>query len=79
MVGFTVSLESIYNYSLFFVNNKVVYIHTLQTMHLPLPSHLSSLLSFLKNKTKKKKKKKQEQVTKKNSTYKDGTLKNQPN
>ena len=59
MVGFTILLESIYNNSLLFVNNKVVYIHTLQTMHLPLgfPSHLSSLLPFLK-------KMQQEQVTK---------------
>ena len=38
-------------HSLFFVSNKVLYLHTLQTMHLPigLPSHLSSLLPFLKN------------------------------
>ena len=70
MVRFTISLESIYNYFLFFVNNKVVYIYTLQTMHLPLglPSHLSSLLPFLKNKTKQQKKK--EQVTKKFSERK---------
>ena len=41
-----------YNNSLYFVINKVVYIHTLQIMHLPLglPSPLSSLLPFQKKK-----------------------------
>ena len=43
----TISIESISIYSncLFIVSNKVLYFHTLQTMHLPLglPSHLSSL------------------------------------
>ena len=51
MVGFVFYLKAFYhNNLLFFVINKVVYIHTLQIMRLPLglPSHLSSLLPFPK-------------------------------
>ena len=35
MVGFTISLENIHNNCLFVMSNEIVYIHTLQTMHLP--------------------------------------------
>ena len=44
-----ISLEStwIYNNCLFFVNNKVLYFHVLQPMHLPFGLPLTSLLSFL--------------------------------
>ena len=70
MVGFKILLESIYNNCLFFVNKKVVCIHTLQTMHIPfnLPSHLSSLLPLPL---------KQKQLSK-TSLCRDGTLINQP-
>ena len=59
MVGFTISLESefTYNNCLFFVNNKVLYFHTLQTMHPPidLPSCLSFLFLTIKKSNRKEK------------------------
>ena len=44
----------IYDESLLFVNNKILYFRTLQTTRLPLslPSHLSSLLTSLEKKKK---------------------------
>ena len=65
MFGFAISLRnvSIFDDCLFFVNNKVLYFHTLQIMHLPLG--LPSLLPFTKTNMKQ-----QKQVTKKFSEQK---------
>ena len=82
MFRFTISLGSfrIYDDSLFFVNNTIVYFHTLQSVHLLL-SHLPSLLPFLKTIPKKKQQEKglKKVFQRKTSACRDETLKNQPN
>ena len=59
--------------SLFFVNNTILYFHTLQSVHLPFPTSL--LLPFLKTIPKKKQ---QEQVTKKFSKGKQAHVGMEP-
>ena len=68
MAGFTISLESIYNNSLFFVKKRssACAYFTYQASSPGLPSHLSLTIP---------KKKKKKAIT---STCRDGTLKNQP-
>ena len=76
---FTISLGKFSDDCLFFVNNTVLWFHTLQTMYPPLPflSHLSSFLLFLKKKAAGTSHKNVFRM--KTSGCRDGTLKTQPN
>ena len=74
MVGFTISLESVWIYKncLFFVTSKVLSFHTLQTIYLPLS------LSYQSSKQTKKTQVTKRDLWMKSSTCREGAIKNQP-